>query len=179
MPVERASQLVGETLIFCFLFALITGGFLAYHFVPGDDVVIYDGSYTPLQGVQMSQAYESALRIGLDVDGGMLLRQLHHKSLYVLILGVVIWVLLARHRYAIISLGLCVVGGVTGYASVDDLLSKYIPGTTWIYVLHLLVALGMAAALVKASRLEAATQPRTVGLVFLAGCIAFVTIYWL
>ena len=36
------------------------------------------GSYEPLQGVEMSQAYESAIRLIFDVRAGLVMRQAHH-----------------------------------------------------------------------------------------------------
>ncbi|MDA0633289.1 hypothetical protein OUY22_07635 [Nonomuraea sp. MCN248] len=170
---------MGETLLFCFLFALITGGFLAFHFTPGDGLTVYDGAYEPLRGTPMSDAYASILRISFDVDGGLRMRQLHHKSLFVLILGVCVWVVLARHRYAIAAVALCVAGGIAGYASADDVLSAYVAGTIWWYALHLVLALAMIAVLVKASLWEAARQPRTLGLMALALCIALLMIWWI
>jgi ubiquinol-cytochrome c reductase cytochrome b subunit len=40
--------------------------------------VIYEGSYAPLRGVEMSAAYDSALALSFDVRGGLFMRQLHH-----------------------------------------------------------------------------------------------------
>ncbi|MFG1948811.1 hypothetical protein [Nonomuraea sp. NPDC048826] len=169
--------MVSEALLFCFLFALVTGGFLAYHFTPGDHQVVYDGAYEPLRGVGMSAAYESTLRLGFEVENGLLMRQLHNKSLAVLVLGTVVWAVLARHRYAFAALGLCLVGGLSGYVAVDDMFSGVISGGVWSYVLHLLVALGMGAVLVIASRREAAREPRTPALVATACCLALLLIW--
>ena len=40
--------------------------------------VIYHGSYVKLDGIKMSEAYASTLRISFDVRGGLLIRQIHH-----------------------------------------------------------------------------------------------------
>src|SRR6185436_10344274 len=40
--------------------------------------VTYHGSYVKLDGITMSQAYQSTLRISFDVRGGLLIRQIHH-----------------------------------------------------------------------------------------------------
>ena len=40
--------------------------------------MIYHGTYTPLDGVRMSEAYASTLNISFDVRGGLLMRQIHH-----------------------------------------------------------------------------------------------------
>ncbi|MGN9845289.1 hypothetical protein ACTMTI_44930 [Nonomuraea sp. H19] len=60
---ERARQLVGEMLIYCFVVVLLTGGFLAFFYTPDGQTVSYGGSYEPLRGVPMSAAYDSVLRI--------------------------------------------------------------------------------------------------------------------
>src|SRR5262249_5676223 len=59
-------------------FLLITGTLLALFFVPSDTTVVYRGSYTPLVGVPMSDAYNSTLNLSFDVRGGLLLRQMRH-----------------------------------------------------------------------------------------------------
>ena len=40
--------------------------------------VIYNGSYVPLNGIRMSEAYASTLDISFDIRGGLLMRQIHH-----------------------------------------------------------------------------------------------------
>ena len=40
--------------------------------------VEYQGSYSLLKGLHMSEAYESAVNISFDVRGGLLMRQMHH-----------------------------------------------------------------------------------------------------
>ncbi len=70
--------LLGEIALFSFIILLLTGTFLALFFDPSLEPVIYDGSYTPLRGVHMSRAYETALDISFDVRGGLIMRQMHH-----------------------------------------------------------------------------------------------------
>lgn len=179
---ERAGQLIGDTLIFIFLFAVVTGAFLAYHFTPGGDQVVYDGSYAPLQGVPMSEAYSSSLKISFDVPGGLLMRQLHLQSWPVLAFGTFVWLLVARHRYALAAFGLAMAATLSGYATVDDLLSGTFLGkvpSIWWYGTHLVVALALIVVLVISSRREAARQPRTIGFVALALALALLAIYWL
>jgi quinol-cytochrome oxidoreductase complex cytochrome b subunit len=36
---ERARQLVGEMLIYCFVLVLLTGSFLAFHYTPSGELV--------------------------------------------------------------------------------------------------------------------------------------------
>ncbi len=47
-------------------------------FVPSLNQVVYHGSYLKLNGVTMSEVYQSTLRISFDVRGGLLIRQIHH-----------------------------------------------------------------------------------------------------
>ncbi|WP_436761970.1 hypothetical protein [Streptosporangium sp. V21-05] len=103
---ERARQLAGEMLIYCFVIVLLTGGFLAFFHTPGNEIVYYDGSYTPLHGVPMSAAYRSAFEISHEVRGGLLVRQAHHSSSVLLVLGAVVWTLLGGFRYVFALLGL-------------------------------------------------------------------------
>jgi len=51
---------------------------LMFWFQPSMTEVVYHGSYVPLRGVRMSQAFASTLDISFDVRGGLLIRQIHH-----------------------------------------------------------------------------------------------------
>lgn len=93
---QRMRQLVGEMLVYCFVMVLLTGGFLALFYTPGSQTTVYDGSYAPLRGVMMSEAYASSLRITLELRGGVLMRQLHHESSVLLVVGAAVWILLPR-----------------------------------------------------------------------------------
>ncbi|WP_440101995.1 hypothetical protein [Streptosporangium sp. H16] len=181
---ERARQLVGEMLIYCFAVVLLTGGFLAFFYNPGSHLVVYDGSYAPLQGVPMSAAYNSALEINFEVRGGLLVRQLHHTFSVLLVTGAVVWTLLGKFRYvfALLGLGLAVLCGLSGYGAVDDLLSGTVLGrlpTPWWYGLHLLAALGLGAVLVISSRREAARHPRTLRFVALSLGLTVLVVFFL
>ncbi|UBU12652.1 hypothetical protein [Nonomuraea gerenzanensis] len=180
---ERARQLVGEMLIYCFVIVLATGAFLAFHYTPDDRQVVYDGSYAPLHGVPMSAAYLSSLEISFDVHGGLLVRQLHHTSSLLLLLGAVVWAMLGHFRYAPAwgGLALILVSVLGGYGSVDDLLHGTVlgglPVVFW-YGLHLLTALALILTLIDTSRREAARQPRTPGFVALALALIVVVFLW-
>lgn len=168
---ERMRQLIGEMLVCFFAVLLLTGGFLAFFHVPSDEMIPYSGSYEPLRGTPMSDAYASALDISLDVRGGLLIRQLHHTSSILLVLGTILWALLGRFRYAFVALGLGALAALSGYGTVDDLLSGTVLGKVpvplW-YGLHLLTALAVGAVLVVSSRREAARRPRTPALIALS-----------
>ncbi|MFJ2028598.1 hypothetical protein [Streptosporangium sp. NPDC087985] len=163
---ERVRQLVGEMLIYCFVVILLTGSFLAFFYTPSNQMISYNGSYEPLRGVPMSAAYDSALKISFEVRGGLLIRQLHHSSSVLLVLGTVVWTLLGRFRYALaaLGLGLVLLSALAGYGSADDLLTGTVLGklpTPWWYGLHLLTALAVVTVLVLSSRREASRNPRT------------------
>ncbi|WP_344404388.1 cytochrome b N-terminal domain-containing protein, partial [Dactylosporangium fulvum] len=75
---DHWSFLLGEIALYSFVVLVISGVFLALFFDPSMRETVYDGSYTPLRGVEMSQAYNSALDISFDVRGGLYVRQMHH-----------------------------------------------------------------------------------------------------
>ena len=50
---------------------------------------VYDGSYVPLRGVSMSEAYASTLNISFDIKGGLIIRQIHHWSALMFIVALV------------------------------------------------------------------------------------------
>ncbi|WP_405142021.1 hypothetical protein OG589_32940 [Sphaerisporangium sp. NBC_01403] len=175
-------QLVGEMLMYCFVVVLLTGGFLAFFYTPSGQMVSYGGTYEPLRGVPMSAAYDSILKISFDVRGGLLMRQLHHSSSVLLVLGTVVWAMLGRFRYALVVLGLGVLGGLAGYGAADDLLSATVlgklPVPLW-YALHLLVASAVGTVLVISSRREAARHPRTLRFVALGLGLTVLVFFWL
>src|ERR1700759_4801466 len=70
--------LLGEIALYSFIILILTGMFLTLFFQPSMTQVVYHGSYTKLDGVRMSQAYESTLNLSFDVRGGLLMRQIHH-----------------------------------------------------------------------------------------------------
>jgi ubiquinol-cytochrome c reductase cytochrome b subunit len=75
---DHWSFMLGEIALWSFVILLLTGTWLALFFVPSMGEVVYHGSYTKLDGITMSQAYESTLRISFDIRGGLLIRQIHH-----------------------------------------------------------------------------------------------------
>ena len=75
---DHWSFLLGEIALFSFIVLLLTGTFLTLFFDPSMQEVVYRGSYTRLQGIPMSRAYESTLDLSFDVRGGLIMRQMHH-----------------------------------------------------------------------------------------------------
>jgi ubiquinol-cytochrome c reductase cytochrome b subunit len=75
---DHWSFMLGEAALYCFVILIVTGVFLTFFFTASPDTTTYAGSYGPLRGVEMSQAYESAIRLSFDVRAGLVMRQAHH-----------------------------------------------------------------------------------------------------
>src|SRR5436190_1671703 len=72
------SFLLGEIALYSFIVILLTGVYLTLFFDPSMEEVTYHGSFTNLQGIEMSKAFASTLNISFDVRGGLFVRQVHH-----------------------------------------------------------------------------------------------------
>jgi ubiquinol-cytochrome c reductase cytochrome b subunit len=126
---------LGEIAMYCFIILVATGIFLSLFFQASEASVIYDGSYAPLAGAEMTIAYDSVLQLSLDVPAGLLVRQVHHWAALVFVSALIIhmlrMLLTAAYRrprrinYLIgVSLVLLVgMNGLMGYSLPDDLLS--------------------------------------------------------
>ncbi|WP_030448905.1 cytochrome b [Actinocatenispora sera] len=90
---DHWSFMLGEIALYSFIILLLTGTFLAFFFTPSSAEVVYNGSYVPLRGISMSQAYASALNISFDVRGGLVLRQIHHWSALLFMAAIVVHML--------------------------------------------------------------------------------------
>ncbi|HET9614667.1 MAG TPA: hypothetical protein VFP22_07630, partial [Candidatus Limnocylindrales bacterium] len=86
---DHWSFLLGEIALFCFVILVLTGTFLTFFYVPSAGAVTYDGTYVPLQGASVSQAYASVLHLSFDVRAGLLFRQIHHWTAVVFVAVVV------------------------------------------------------------------------------------------
>ncbi|MEU8201230.1 ubiquinol-cytochrome c reductase cytochrome b subunit [Streptosporangium sp. NPDC049046] len=127
--------LLGEIALYSFVILLLTGTFLTFFFKPGMNEVVYNGSYSPLRGVTMSEAYASSLDLSFDVRGGLLMRQMHHWAALLFIGGMMIHMLRVFFNGAyrkprelnwligVALLALALFEGLTGYSLLDDLLS--------------------------------------------------------
>jgi len=87
---EHWSFMLGEIALYSFIILLLSGTYLTLFFKPGMNEVVYKGSYVPLQGVRMSEAYESTMNLSFDVRGGLLMRQIHHWSALIFVAAIVI-----------------------------------------------------------------------------------------
>lgn len=132
---DHWSFLLGEIALYSFLIALLSGTYLTFFFDPSLREVVYEGSYAPLRGVEMSAAYDSALNLSFDVRGGLFMRQVHHWAALLFVASIVIHLLrvfftgaFRRPRetnwlIGVVMLVLALLMGVTGYTLPDDLLS--------------------------------------------------------
>jgi ubiquinol-cytochrome c reductase cytochrome b subunit len=132
---DHWSFLLGEIALFCFVILVLTGTFLTFFYVPSAGLVEYTGPYAPLQGAEVSQAFDSVLYLSFEVKAGLLFRQIHHWTAVVFVAVVVAH--LARVFFSggfrrpreinwLIGFGLLVFAlaeGFTGYSLPDDLLS--------------------------------------------------------
>ena len=75
---DHWSFMLGEIVLYSFVVLLVTGVFLSLYYVPSATIVTYHGSYLPLDGMPMSQAYASTVNLSFAVRAGLLMRQMHH-----------------------------------------------------------------------------------------------------
>ena len=79
-PEDPWAAAFGRIAGYSFAVAVVTGVLLLPVFRPSMSPITYRGSYRLLDGVTMSQAYQSVLAISLNLPGGLLIRQVHHWS---------------------------------------------------------------------------------------------------
>ena len=132
---DHWSFLLGEIALYSFIILLLSGTFLTFWFDPSQREVVYEGSYEPLNGIEMSAAYASTLHISFEVRGGLLMRQIHHWAALLFMVAIVVHLLRVYFTGAfrkprefnwIIGVGLLTLGiveGFLGYSLPDDLLS--------------------------------------------------------
>jgi ubiquinol-cytochrome c reductase cytochrome b subunit len=132
---DHWSFMLGEIALWSFVLLLLTGTFLALFFIPSAAPVVYHGSYTKLNGITMSQAYQSTLNISFDVRAGLLMRQIHHWAADLFMAALTIHMLRVfftgayrkpREVNWLIGIGLFTLGlleGLFGYSLPDDQLS--------------------------------------------------------
>jgi ubiquinol-cytochrome c reductase cytochrome b subunit len=132
---DHWSFLLGEIALYAFIVLVATGTYLALFFDPSTAKVVYHGSYGPLQGAQMSEAYRSAVHLSLDVKAGLLMRQTHHWAADVFVAAIALHLMrivftgaFRKPRELTYYIGLSILGlalleGYLGYSLVDDLLS--------------------------------------------------------
>jgi ubiquinol-cytochrome c reductase cytochrome b subunit len=129
------SNMFGVVSVACIVVIFVTGVFLMFFYSPSSSPVTYRGGYTPLDGATMSKAMRSTLAISFEVRGGLLLRQAHHWAALLLPASLILQLLTTfftgafrrprRLAWVLLFLILIValVGGWSGYALPDDMLS--------------------------------------------------------
>jgi ubiquinol-cytochrome c reductase cytochrome b subunit len=132
---DHWSFMLGEIALYSFVILLLTGVYLTLFFHASSREVIYNGSYQPLRGVSMTDAYASTLHLSFDVRGGLLMRQIHHWAAVLFVMSIVVHMFRVFFTGAFrkprtlnwhIGVGLMILGvleGFAGYSLPDDLLS--------------------------------------------------------
>ena len=132
---EHWSFLLGEMALYAFVVLVATGVFLALFFDPSAVQTTWHGAYPPLDGVQVSRAYGSALDLSFTVPGGLLMRQTHHWAALLFLVSITLHLLRVvftggfrkprelTYVVGVTLLTLAVVEGYVGYSLLDDLLS--------------------------------------------------------
>ncbi|MER5222773.1 cytochrome bc1 complex cytochrome b subunit [Streptomyces flaveus] len=132
---DHWSFMLGEICLYSFIIIILTGVYLTLFFHPSMNEIEYHGSYVPMQGQLMSEAYASTLDISFDVRGGLLIRQIHHWAAIIFLAGMFVHMMRVfftgafrkpREINWLFGFLLFVLGmftGFTGYSLPDDLLS--------------------------------------------------------
>ncbi|HVI18052.1 MAG TPA: cytochrome bc complex cytochrome b subunit, partial [Gaiellales bacterium] len=132
---DHWSFLLGEIALYSFVILLLTGVYLTLFFHASSETVVYHGSYAPLRGVEMTDAYASTLHMSFDVRGGLLMRQIHHWAAILFVCSIAVHMMrvfftgaFRKPRTLNWVIGvtlfiLAVLEGFAGYSLPDDLLS--------------------------------------------------------
>src|SRR3954453_2925243 len=134
---DHWSFMMGEIALYSFIVLLLTGTYLTFFFDPSMAETVYpkNGTYAPMRGVPMSQAYKSTLDLSFDVRGGLIIRQIHHWAALLFLAAMVVHMARVfftgpfrkpRELTWLIGLGiicLSIIEGFMGYSLQDDLLS--------------------------------------------------------
>ena len=132
---DHWSFMLGEMAMYSFIFLVVTGIFLTMYFKPSDTMVVYHGSYAPLDGTRMPEAYLSMLNLSFRVRAGLLVRQAHHWAANIFIGAIVVHMMRVFFTGAFrrprelnwmigaTMLALAIFNGFLGYSLGDDLVS--------------------------------------------------------
>ena len=132
---DHWSFMLGEIALYSFVILLLTGVYLTLFFHASTEVVTYNGSYGPLRGVEMTDAYNSTLKMSFDVRGGLLMRQIHHWAALLFVMSIAVHMMrvfftgaFRKPRTLNWHIGvtlfiIAILEGFAGYSLPDDLLS--------------------------------------------------------
>ncbi|HEX4442379.1 MAG TPA: cytochrome b N-terminal domain-containing protein [Galbitalea sp.] len=129
------TTMFGVVSMACVVVLFATGVFLMFLYTPSGTPVVYRGGYLPLHGTTMSKALSSTLAISFAVQGGLVIRQAHHWAALLLPVSLILQLLVSFFTGAFRTprktgwvllffiLIVALVGGWSGYALPDDMLS--------------------------------------------------------
>ena len=132
---DHWSFLLGEVALYTFLVLVATGVYLTFFFHASTAETYYYGSYEPLRGLRMTEAYRSVVDLSLKVRAGLLIRQTHHWAADVFVVAIVLHLLRIfftgafrkprdlTYYIGLTMLAIALLEGYLGYSLVDDLLS--------------------------------------------------------
>jgi ubiquinol-cytochrome c reductase cytochrome b subunit len=132
---DHWSFLLGEIALYSFVVLVVTGIYLSLFFDPSTTSTVYHGSYAPLQGAVVSQAYRSTVDLSLSVKAGLLMRQTHHWAALLFVAAITVHLMRIfftgayrrprdlNYLIGLTMLTLAVLEGFAGYSLPDDLLS--------------------------------------------------------
>jgi len=132
---DHWSFMLGEIALYSFVVLVITGIFLTLYYIPSTDLVTYHGSYLPLDGQHVTEAYASSVNLSFAVRGGLLMRQMHHWACDIFVGSIVVHMArvfftgaFRKPRELNWTIGttlliLAIVNGFLGYSLPDDLVS--------------------------------------------------------
>ncbi|XAS78057.1 cytochrome bc complex cytochrome b subunit [Dermatophilaceae bacterium Sec6.4] len=132
---DHWSFMLGEVAMYSLIILLVTGTFLTFWYVPSMGETVYNGSYVPLQGQTVSEAFASTVHISMDIRGGLLIRQIHHWAALMFVIAIMCHMFRVFFTGAfrkpreinwvigVILFMLAMIEGFAGYSLPDDLLS--------------------------------------------------------
>jgi ubiquinol-cytochrome c reductase cytochrome b subunit len=132
---DHWSFLLGEVALYLFIVLVATGVYLTFFFEPSLASTVYHGSYEPLRGAPMSEAYKSVVDISFEVKAGLVIRQAHHWAADAFLVAIVLHLFRVFFTGAyrkpreltwlvgLLMLFTALLEGYLGYSLVDDLLS--------------------------------------------------------
>ena len=132
---DHWSFMLGEIVLYSFVVLLVTGVFLTLYYIPSTALVTYHGSYLPLDGQRVTEAFASSVNLSFAVRAGLLMRQMHHWACDIFIGAMVVHMArifftgaFRKPRELNWTIGttlliLAIVNGFLGYSLPDDLVS--------------------------------------------------------